>query len=181
MEEIWRDAVGHEGLCQVSNLGRVRTLPYEYPWRGTIKTNKGTILKPYSVRNNYKQIEIRHRAFYVHRLVAEAFIPNPNHYRFVNHKDENPCNNAADNLEWCTHEYNVRYSIEKTRRRCLEAHGVPVYRIDLKTGERYDYPNIKSTRQDGFDPKSVSAACTGSYNGRIKNKYKNNLWFYAEN
>ena len=181
MEEIWKDVVGHEGLCQVSNLGRVRTLPYEYPWRGTIRTNKGKILKPYSVRNNYKQVDIRHRAFYVHRLVAEAFIPNPNHYRFVNHKDENPCNNAADNLEWCTHEYNVRYSIEKIRRRCLEAHGVPVYRIDLKTGERYDYPNIISTRKDGFSEKTVSAACAGSHPAKIRNKYKNNLWFYAEN
>lgn len=180
MEEIWRDAVGHEGICQVSNLGRVRTLPYKYPWRGSFKINKGKILKPYSVRNNYKQVDIRDRAFYVHRLVAEAFIPNPNNLPKINHKDENPSNNAANNLEWCTHEYNVRYSIEKVRRRIIETHGRPVYRIDLKTNKRYDYPYINAVKKDGFSAKTVSAVCAGSYNGRVKNKYKNNLWFYAE-
>lgn len=180
MQEIWKDAVGHEGFCQVSNLGRVRTLPYKYPWRGSFKVNKGKILKPYKVRHNYLQVDIRHRSFYVHRMVAEAFIPNQNNLPCVNHKDENPLNNSVNNLEWCNHQYNVTYSIEKTRRRLMEAHGKPIYRIDMKTGERYDYPNIKSTSKDGFCEKTVSAACAQSYQAKIRNKYKNNLWYYAE-
>ena len=181
MQEILKDAVGHEGVCQVSNLGRVRTLPYKYPWRGSFKINKGKILKPYKVRHNYLQVDIRHRSFYVHRLVAETFIPNQNNLPCVNHKDENPLNNSVNNLEWCNHQYNVTYSLEKTRRRLMEAHGKPIYRIDMKTGERYDYPNIKSTSKDGFCEKTVSAACAQSYQAKIRNKYKNNLWYYAEN
>lgn len=106
MQEAWCSVVGFEGLYEVSNLGRVRSL----------KANK--ILQPAIKSNGYQVVilsrhwtETSHKL--VHRLVAEAFIPNPGNLPQVHHKDENKCNNCADNLEWCTAVYNVRQSTAK--------------------------------------------------------------------
>ena len=105
MEEIWKDIEGYKGMYMVSSLGRVKTLIGRY--------KNVTILKE-SIKNNgycsitlYKNKKPHH--YWVHRLVAQAFIPNPNNYPVVNHKDENPKNNCVENLEWCTQEYNINY------------------------------------------------------------------------
>ena len=115
--EEWRDVVGFEGLYQVSNLGRVKGLDR------LVDTNinnvnrrihKGKLLKPQFNNKGYKRVNLckngnKNFAF-VHRLVAEAFIPNPNNYPVVNHKDENPKNNCVENLEWCTQKYNMNWN-----------------------------------------------------------------------
>ena len=101
-EEIWKDIKGYEGVYQVSNLCKVRSLQYNKQKILKIGyTNKG-----YGSINLCKNGKISHRN--VHRLVAETFIPNPNKYFCVNHKDENPRNNNVDNLEWCTGLQNIR-------------------------------------------------------------------------
>jgi hypothetical protein len=81
---------------------------------GKIRNNKtGRILKPY-ILNGYKKIRIKNKQTYkISRLVAQAFIPNPNNYPIVNHKDENKLNDNVTNLEWCTHQYNTAYSVGK--------------------------------------------------------------------
>jgi hypothetical protein len=111
--EIWKDIDGFEGLYQVSTLGRVKSLPkYTYS-RGYPQLRKEKILKPgYTGKNRcYATVRLNDgRGYKVHRLVAQAFIPNPNNLPQVNHKDENPFNNAVDNLEWCTNQYNIKYS-----------------------------------------------------------------------
>ena len=115
MKEIWKDIQGYEGRYQVSNLGRVRSLSRKR-WNGYTFTNlEGRILKLrlnknkgylnvilYDGHRNGKTIEIQ-------RLVAQAFIPNPNNLPCVNHKDENPRNNKVENLEWCDYRYNNNY------------------------------------------------------------------------
>ena len=112
-KEEWRDVIGYEGLYQVSNLGRVKSLPKYSNSKGYPELRKEKILKPYITGKyrNYCTVRfIDKKAYKVHRLVALAFIPNPNNYPIVNHKDENAANNRADNLEWCTNAYNVKYS-----------------------------------------------------------------------
>ena len=113
MKEIWKDIIGFEGLYQISNFGRVKTLPkYTYS-KGYPQLRKEKILKiGYTGKYRcYATVKLNDKKNYkVHRLVAEAFIPNPNNLPQVNHKDENPKNNCVNNLEWCTNKYNVKYS-----------------------------------------------------------------------
>lgn len=108
--EKWKDIKGYEGLYQVSTLGRVRSLPRKDP-RG--HQLKGKYLKPRKDTHGYFRVCLSKDGIVcykgIHRLVAEAFIDNPHNYPQVNHKDEHPTNNRADNLEWCTAKYNSNY------------------------------------------------------------------------
>ena len=116
MEEIWKAIEGYEGKYEVSNLGRVRSLDrtiiggaYNSPM-----FRKGTILKPQPKGySGYVGLRLckdgKGENVYIHRLVAKAFIPNPDNLLDVNHKDENKKNNRADNLEWVTRKENINY------------------------------------------------------------------------
>lgn len=109
MKESWRDVKNYEGLYQVSNTGKVKSLARTYKNRKCEEIIKSPSLasKGYYRLPLCKEGKIKY--YYIHRLVAEAFIPNPNNYKMVNHKDENKLNNNANNLEWCTHTYNMNY------------------------------------------------------------------------
>ena len=100
MEE-WKNVIGYEGLYEVSNKGNVRNV------------RRNTLLK--LSKNYYGYIQVWlykngiRTGFKVHRLVAQAFIPNPDNLPQINHKDEDKLNNCVENLEWCSNEYNVNY------------------------------------------------------------------------
>lgn len=114
-KEIWKNIEGYEGLYQVSNLGRVKRLKKifkkyngygifnHYLDEKILKPTKEQYYRVSLIKNNKRQ------TFLVHRLVAQAFIPNPNNYPCVNHKDENKLNNNVNNLEWCDVKYNMNY------------------------------------------------------------------------
>ena len=101
MKEIWKDVVGYEGLYQVSNLGIVRN----YKTLKEVKTCQWH--KGYERANLFK--DNQRKGYYVHRLVAQAFIPNPKNLPIVNHKNEISTDNRVENLEWCDSKYNLNY------------------------------------------------------------------------
>lgn len=105
MEEVWRNIPGSNGLYQVSNFGNIKSLRY----RGGYQEKQ---LTPKKNNNGRLWVEVlingKRKPMLIHRLVAMAFIPNPNGYEEINHIDENPQNNTVYNLEWCTHKHNVR-------------------------------------------------------------------------
>ena len=112
MDEVWKDIPEYEGLYQVSNLGNVRSLNYR-------RSGELKLLKQNTTKKGYKRVVLckngKEKNCRVHRLVAMTFIPNPNDYKEVNHKDENPSNNNVNNLEWCTNEYNINYGTRNKR------------------------------------------------------------------
>ena len=103
MDEVFRPIEGYERLYEVSNMGRVRSLKY----------GKKKILKPVMTKFGYLRVglhkEGKQKLFFVHRLVTQAFIPNPEGLPQINHIDEDKTNNVVDNLEWCDHRYNMNY------------------------------------------------------------------------
>lgn len=97
-------------------------------------------LKPYEVKDGYYRIHIGGRNaphIYLHRLVAECFIPNPNNLPQVNHKDENPSNNCVDNLEWCDQKYNMNYGTQKER--AAISRSKPIVQCDKQTHQPIRY------------------------------------------
>ena len=112
MQEVWKDIKGYEGLYQISNTGKVKGL----------KRNK--VLKPILQRSGYYYVDLQRKRRLVHRLVAEAFIDNPDNLPEVNHKDEDKVNNSVENLEWCDSKYNANYGTRNKRRgkpiQCIE-------------------------------------------------------------
>ena len=114
MKEIWKDIDGYEGLYQVSSWGRVRSLDrYVSAKCGGSRLVKGIIIKDYDNGLGYKLVHLckdnKPKYAYVHRLVAAAFVANPEGYDEINHIDEDKGNNVPENLEWCSHKYNMNY------------------------------------------------------------------------
>lgn len=113
MEEIWKDITNFEGIYQVSNLGRVRSLDRIAVGKKQKHKLKGRILKTYENSIYYNVFLRKDGKSYeknVHRLVAETFIKNENNYSDVNHKDGNKHNNKVSNLEWCDRSFNITHS-----------------------------------------------------------------------
>lgn len=134
---------------------------------------KGRVLKPYLTGykgDKYCVVDLANQKSYkVHRLVAMAFIPNPRNLSFVNHKDENKLNNNVANLEWCTHAYNVRYSIENIRQ---NHHRTKVLMINKVSNEVVKtYQMVKDVEKDGMKKQCVSRAIHGA-----RKTYRGYIW-----
>lgn len=151
--EVWRDVSGYEGYYQVSNLGRVKRVG-------------GKVLKPVHNGNGYVKVQLCKDAvvkkFFVHRLVAIAFVSNPRNVNCVNHLDENPLNNRADNLEWVTKAENNRYGtmpqrISATLKEYFKTHPNPKSKPVrcVETGVVYESLN-QANRLTGVDFRNIS-------------------------
>ena len=157
MPEIWRDVVGYEGLYEVSNWGRVKSLPRN----GTVKYAR--ILKPYVDKDGYHRQMLskngKHTNYPIHRLVAEAFIPNPHNYPCVNHKDENKLNNNVNNLEWCSAKYNSNYGTAIERR--SKKRSKPILQFTLDGVFIKEWDSIAECGRNGFQTSAVIMCCKG--------------------
>ena len=171
--ETWKDVIGYDGLYKVSDKGNVysvgrvssqgkkcgeRILKLGY--------NRGGYLKV----NLYKDGKMKTKI--VHRLVAEAFIPNPESLPEINHIDEVKGNNNVENLEWCTSKYNSNHGTRNERVR------KKVRAVNVETGEVLTFNSVKEAGRKGYDRGGVSKACRGVYYGG--RTYKGYRWYYEE-
>ena len=154
MKEIWKDCIGWEGLYQVSNLGNVRSLHYRTPY----------LMSPVTDARGYKRVSFvlpnskKYKRNAVHRLVAEAFIPNPDNLPQINHKDEDKTNNNVDNLEWCNTKYNCNYGTFKER---ISA---------SRTGMKFSDLHLENLRKSHADVQG-KAVCQYTSDGEFVNSF----------
>ena len=151
-KEIWKDIVGYEGLYQISSFGNVRRL-----WK-----SKPILCKPSSDSHGYKQIVLtkdkKRKSYKVHRLVALAFIDNPNNYEEINHKDESKINNKIDNLEWCDHIYNSNYGTRGYR--CTKHFCKKVQQIDMNGNIVRIYNSMQNAEKEtNIKNQNISKCC----------------------
>ena len=179
MEEIWKDIKELEGLYQVSNLGNVRSMHF----------NRGNVIRNIKTYDNggYRRILIRAHGkiyrFLVHRLVAEAFIPNPYSLPEVNHIDGNKCNNVVNNLEWSSRKDNIHHAIRTGLRPrfvtrqyhrgklCNSSKAVLQFDIDGKLIRRYGL--AKEAESYGFNARSIQRCCRNE-----RKTHKGFVWKY---
>lgn len=156
MREVWKDIKGYEGLYQISNLGRVKSLSRIVVFRGRERLQKETILREATSRKGYSLVSLQKegtaKTQKVHRLVAKAFIPNQQNYPQVNHKDENKKNNCVDNLEWCDCKYNNNYGLRTSK--------ISKKVLQIETG--IIYPSVSEAhRKTKIDTANISGVCLG--------------------
>ena len=173
-KETWKEIKGYEGLYQVSNLGRIKSLPKHI---GNRYFSKEKIMKPQLINGNRLQVRLSREGtvknFRVHRLVAENFIKNPYNLPQVNHIDENPQNNNVNNLEWCDAKYNSNYG---TRiKRISEKHKKRIISLDNSGKIEYYDSTTEAQQKNNVSRSSIIKCC--------KQKQKTSLglrWFYLE-
>lgn len=151
MEEQWKDI--YYGLYAVSNLGQIKAKDRIVQTKTGPRYYKEKILIPEIIADGHCRVTLvnagEKQRYLIHRLVAESFLPNPNNYPIVNHKDENPSNNNVDNLEWCSVAYNNAYNNRHQRIGDAEGHDVDL--IDNNGNIIKTYPSITKAANDyGF-------------------------------
>lgn len=194
MKEEWKDIEGFEGRYQISNFGRVKSIERTIVYSNTNQTGmvfesykhcSETIIKTY-IYGRYERVGLKKGSktfnFSVHRLVAKHFIPNPNNYPIINHKDENNLNNRADNLEWCTEKYNANYGTRNRRiaekLKTNPLFYIPVLCYDLNNNfvKRYESA-VEAGKDLGISPSGITACCRFYYGRTTSGGYK---WKYEK-
>ena len=178
--EIWKPIKNYEGLYEVSNLGRIKSLSR------IIRANTcGKRIIPERILSNsingsgYCIVVLckngKHKSLSVHRIVAETFIENPKKFNEVNHKDENKQNNNVENLEWCNQKYNANYGtgVERCRKKKFKR----IVMIDLNTSSilKTFESALQAESITGISRKNISNVClkirksAGGYYWRFAN------------
>ena len=178
--EIWKPVKGYENCYEVSDAGRIRSLDRTIVFKdGRKRKFYGQILNTQSTNNSgYITVGLHDtgsaKTVLLHRVVAEAFIDNPNGYEEVNHIDQNKFNNSASNLEWCTHKENVNHGDEIERGAIKQRKSFRQLDMDgnlIRVWNGFK----KMQRETGFERKSVYECCIGK-----RESYKGYRWEYVE-
>lgn len=153
-KEEWKDIVGFEGFYQVSNLGRIKSI--------SRRNKKERIRVFYPAPNGYLRLVLsvnnKRKTISAHRSVAEAFIPNPNNWETVNHKDFNKNNNCSNNLEWLPISLNIRHS-------CINGRHFkkPINQFDLKGNFIKEWGSAYQVECElGYFATLISRCCRGA-------------------
>lgn len=172
-DEIWKDIEDFEGIYQISSFGRVKSF----------KKCKERILKPGVAGGGYLFVHLckdgKIKEMKIHRLVAKAFIPNPDKLPCVNHLDENKQNNFVSNLEWCDVKYNVNYGTRNKRTSDKLTNGplskqVGQYSLDGKLIRIW--PSMIEAHRNGFNVGHICSCCKGK-----RKSHGGFIWQYIEN
>lgn len=165
-QEIWKDIKGYEELYQVSNMGRIKSLKRKAKNKNGYRITNEKIIKPVLTSTcKYYTVGLcknkKRKILLVHRLVAQAFIPNPNNYKEVNHKDENKQNNNVNNLEWCNHQYNMHYG------KCLKMisinqHRKKINQYDLEGNFIKQWESVSDIKKE-LNITNIASCCKGRY------------------
>lgn len=170
INEIWKKIEGYENY-EVSNMGRVRSLNYN-------GTGKMKIMRPGKKSGGYLFVCLykngKVKQMYIHRVVAEAFLPNPDNLPCINHKNEIKTDNRVQNLEFVSHKYNINYS--RNWEGAVEVRRKPVLQY-TKTGELIgEYKSMmKAQRQTGINQSNISSCCAGK-----RKSAGNYIWIYKK-
>ena len=182
MKEIWKDIQGYEGKYQVSNLGNVKSF-----W----KDRNGKIMKSSANKRGYYQVYLYsdskpRKRYFLHRLVSQAFIENPDNLPFVNHIDEDKSNNYVENLEWCTAEYNNNYGAHNERilktKKLRNCETAPKEVLQFTKDGKFvnEFPSIcEAERCTGINQGNICSCCKNIKShltaGGFKWKYKEDV------
>ena len=147
--EVWKDAVGYEGIYEVSNKGKVRSSKDKITKskRHGVRKWQQRILRQKTDKNGYKRVSLwknkTDKTFLVHRLVALAFLPEVEGKEYINHIDGNPSNNYVENLEWCNHKENLIHAYKNRLNKAPD----PIVLYNLNTHElKYFYSKAEASR-----------------------------------
>lgn len=180
MEEVWKPIEGYEGIYEISNLGRIKSLSRDVKsCYGHIAHRVERIKVPKKEHDGYMVVSLYKnsamKTMNVHRLVAMAFVPNPHNYPCINHKDENKTNNFVfvnhdgtvdyekSNLEWCTYKYNSNYGTAISRTASKRRKKVVQY--DISGNQIAIYNSIReAARLNGICESGISSCCSGRKN-----------------
>ena len=159
MEKLWKEIPGTDGKYLISTAGEVMAISRRVKFGHVYRWTKTKLLTPRDNGKGYLELEFLGKHHYIHRLVAEAFIPNPYNFPCINHKDENKENNSVENLEWCDYSYNTNYGT-RTKRAKEKRFSDRFVVINLDTGDVYQTPKDAS-RATGIHNDSISRVCKG--------------------
>lgn len=191
MTEEWRPVVGYEGSYEVSSMGTIRSLDR---LNGRGSWIKGRLMKPAMTQNGYMSVTLcfkgEQTTHYVHRLVAQAFVTNPEDKPQVNHINEIKADNRVSNLEWVTPRENIVHGTKTQRAAANTDYAKKVANTDyvviarklakavtathLRTGEVLDFPSMKEAQRNGFNASHISKCCRGKLA-----HHKGYVWEYA--